>query len=138
MGAIALVALIFGAWTGLLSLRRRAELYRERARYHSEMEGTLRSIVASGGDNAPVDYSPGPGLPSVRFTARAMTDYHVALRRKYELAAASPWLLVQPDPLPSQDGLESAKPVLQSMFKKPGAELADRRPRVAVRDERAE
>jgi polyphosphate glucokinase len=38
----------------------------------------------------------------------------------------------------TQDGLESAKPDLQSMFKKPGDEFADRRLRVAVRDERAE
>jgi len=39
---------------------------------------------------------------------------------------------------PNQDGFESAKPDLQSMFKKPGDDLADRRPRVAVRDERVE
>jgi len=38
----------------------------------------------------------------------------------------------------NQDGLESAKPDLQSMFKKPGDELADRRLRVAVPDGRAE
>jgi hypothetical protein len=37
----------------------------------------------------------------------------------------------------NEDGLESAKPDLQSMFKKPGDKLADRRLRVAVRDERA-
>ncbi len=38
----------------------------------------------------------------------------------------------------NQDGLESAKPDLQSMFKKPGDDLADHRVRVAVRDASAE
>jgi hypothetical protein len=38
-------------------------------------------------------------------------------------------LLARGPALPNQDGLESAEPDLQSMFKKPGGDLADCRPR---------
>jgi hypothetical protein len=100
MAAVALVALVMGAWVGIRSLRRRAESYQARANYHADMEATLRSIAAREGDEAPVDYSPGPGLPSVRFTARAMADYHAGLRGRYERAAARPWLDVGPEPSP--------------------------------------
>ena len=97
MIVVAVAAWLMAAWVGLARLRRLSSDYRARAEHHAGVEETLRHIVASAGADAPVDISPGPGLRSRRFTARAVAAHEAALRRKYERAARYPWLPVEPD-----------------------------------------
>jgi hypothetical protein len=99
MIVVAVAAGLMAAWVGLARLRLLSSDYRARAEQHAGIEETLRRIVASDGADAPVDISPGPGLRSRRFTARAVAEHEAALRRKYERAARYPWLPVEPDPL---------------------------------------
>jgi hypothetical protein len=47
-------------------------------------------------------------------------------------------LLARGSALPNQDGLESAEPDFQSMFKKPGDDLVDCRPRLTLHEDTAE
>jgi hypothetical protein len=106
MIAVAVAACLMAAWVGVARLRRLSSDYRVRTEQHAGIEETLRRIVASDGANAPVDVSPGPGLPSRRFTAGAVAEHEAALRRKYERASRYPWLPVEPDP-PGREGIPS-------------------------------
>jgi hypothetical protein len=99
MVMVAVAAGLMTAWVGHARLRLLSSNYRARAEQHAGIEETLRRIVASDGADAPVDISPGPGLRSRRFTARAVAEHEAALLRKYERAARYPWLRVEPDPL---------------------------------------
>jgi hypothetical protein len=98
MIVVAVAAVLMAASNGLARLRLLSSDYRARAEEHAGIEATLRRIIASDGADTPVDISPGAGLRSRRFTARAVADYEAALRRKYERAARYPWLRVKPDP----------------------------------------
>jgi hypothetical protein len=99
MVAVAVAAGLMAGSIGLARLRLLSSDYRARAEQHAGIEETLRHIIASDESDTPVDISPGAGLRSRRFTARAVADYEAALRRKYERAARYPWLRVEPDPL---------------------------------------
>jgi hypothetical protein len=99
MALVAVAALLMGAVDGYLRLRRRSVAFRARAEQHAAMEEMLRRLLIDvSGDRSPVDISPGPGLPSKRFTARFVADREASLKRKYERAARYPWLPVAPDP----------------------------------------
>jgi hypothetical protein len=101
MAAVAVVAVLMGAWVGLARLRRISAAYHALAEEHAGVEETLRRMIATEGADSPVDISPGPGLPSIRFTAQAAAAHEAELRRKYERAARYPWMPVGPDsPMP--------------------------------------
>ncbi len=98
MVIVAVSAALMGAGVGYVRLSRKAAGLRARAGEHAAMEQTLRWMIATSGADAPVDISPGPGIRSKRFTARAVADHVAALKAKYERAARFPWLHVEPDP----------------------------------------
>ena len=99
MAIVAVVAATLGGFVEYRRLTRIAAEYRAKAEDHAGVEKTLRMIVEQTGPNSPVDISPGPGLRSRRFTAKAVADFEATLSRKYEKAARYPWLSVPPDPL---------------------------------------
>jgi hypothetical protein len=98
MVVVAVAAAPMAASVGYSRLRHISADYRGRAERHAGMEQTLRWIVVTGGANAPVDVSRGPGLRSRRFFAGAVAEHEGSLRRKYERAARYPRLPLEPDP----------------------------------------
>lgn len=96
MIAVALAALILGAAGEYRRLSLASARFRALADEHADAEQILRGMRP----DAPIDVSPGPGLPSVRFTASAVADHEASLRHKYERAARFPWRSVARDPLP--------------------------------------
>lgn len=99
MIAVAVLALLLGGYVKVVEYRRLALIYRGKAQDHAGMESTLRMIAARQGDASPVDISLKPGTPSIRFPVRAVAEFEAKLKRKYERAAARPWLPVAPDPM---------------------------------------
>jgi hypothetical protein len=98
---IVLVAAVAASLGGLIEYRgltRKAAEYRAKAEDHAGIEQTLRAIIEKSGPNSPIDISPGDGIRSKRFTAKVVAEFEAALSRKYERAARSPWLTVEPDP----------------------------------------
>jgi hypothetical protein len=116
MLATAVLALVMGsckmAW---LSSR-----YRKAAQFSAAMESMFRQLrrVTAGNDRWRDDLALFLGLGpivkdrSVRTAAdrgfQKSVDYYAALRRKYERAAAWPWLAVEAHPPRSPDLLESS------------------------------
>ena len=98
MAIVAVVAATLGGFVEYRRLNRIAAEYRAKAEEHAGVERTLRTVVEQTGPKSPVDISPGPGLRSRRFTAKAVADLEARLVRKYERAARYPWLSVAPDP----------------------------------------
>jgi hypothetical protein len=80
-----LAALIWGG-----TLWQRAVLYQWKTRFHSQMERSSVIAVIEGPNNA--------NREELTEMSRAWANHHAALRRKYELAAARPWVYVPPDP----------------------------------------
>jgi hypothetical protein len=99
MAIVAVVAATLSGFVEYRRLTRMAAEYRAKAEDHAGVEKTLRTIIEQTGPNSPVDISPGPGLRSRRFTAKAVADFEAALSRNYERAARYPWLSMEPDPL---------------------------------------
>jgi hypothetical protein len=97
MVVVAVAAALMGAFVEYVRLCRKSTDFRARAEEHAALEQTLRWTIATSGADSPIDISPGPGMRSKRFTARAVTDWQAALRRKYERAAHYPWLPVVAD-----------------------------------------
>jgi hypothetical protein len=98
MIAVAIVALALGIFAECVRLSRKSASFRTQAEACSGIEETLRMIIAASGPDTPVDVSPGPGMPSRRFTAMVVAEHQAALKLKYERAARRPWLPVEPDP----------------------------------------
>jgi hypothetical protein len=108
MAAVAVLALIMGgariAW-----LRDR---YRKAAAYYAAMENLQRTIQRSTVESAAAEEElllafdqkvSADDKQQAAAEAKAMQpliDYYAALKRKYERAAARPWLPVDPDPPP--------------------------------------
>ena len=90
MIAVALIALGMGvgrvAWLGIT--------YRRRADWHAVRHEIARDRVVW------AERMVGRGYlaPGAKLAAESEADYHAALGRKYEHAAARPWLPVEPDP----------------------------------------
>src|SRR4051812_43881044 len=89
---VVLVAVTMGAAEHLRRLR---IVYREQVARHRALETSSRRIAgyATGLQRLGLEprARPGPGR---------RTEYHAAMRRKYERAARYPWLPVPPDPPP--------------------------------------
>jgi hypothetical protein len=98
LALVAVVAATLGGFLEYRRLMRKAAECRARAEDHAGIEQTLRTIIEKSGPSSPVDISPGSGLRSKRFTAKAVADHEAALRLKYERAADYPCLPVEPDP----------------------------------------
>ena len=84
MVAVAVVAVVFGG----VHLRQRANLYREKARQHAQMESIIAAVYA-------LSIPPDPQLAPLN---AARHTYHAAMRAKYDRAASRPWEYVPPDP----------------------------------------
>jgi hypothetical protein len=101
MIAVAILALLaFGE-----SMRRRRGRYRVLAEYHALSERSYAMFARMYRETLPFPTDePGAALsPAARAKAEraeAGGAYHAAMRRKYEHAARSPWLPVEPDPPP--------------------------------------
>jgi hypothetical protein len=97
-------AAVVEAAAGVEALRRRSEGFRELARYHASEElgflGQARLWETGTGvgcsDVAPEVTPESAALGAQRCRRRAA--YEAGLSRKYDRAAARPWLLVAPDP----------------------------------------
>lgn len=96
MIAVAIVAVLLGAGVEWMRFTRRG-FYQSRASLHSQHEATFRHLeqlhnqTAAGSPNA----SP---IRQDAAKAAAMADYHAAMKRKYEEAAARRAGSVEPDP----------------------------------------
>src|SRR4051794_35315787 len=93
---LAVAALAILTW-GLVTLQRTLErmpsripVYKSRAMHHGQMERVTVIAVREGSHTAGVD--------ELARLNRAWSAYHTAMRRKYEFAAAYPWVPVLPDP----------------------------------------
>jgi hypothetical protein len=109
--AAVLGALIFGGVSTGVSLARRSMAYRRTAGYFARHESRARRIAAYHDDLAKVLMRRASTLPvhgrtsSINPVDEKLAAYWVkraenyaVLRRKYETAAARPWLPVAPDP----------------------------------------
>jgi len=96
--AVEVVGVAIGAFIEINRLRHMSAKFRSRAEEHAAVEQSLRWVIATSGANSPIDISPGPGLRSKRYTARAAAEHEAMLARKYFRAARYPWLPVAPDP----------------------------------------
>lgn len=125
---VVVVALGFGAWSQFAAIKRRQQQYRSRAAYFTELErdvrylqdshlGLTRSFEKSASFYLKMKerYSSPKSQAEIiakydennrlaereRARAEAYTEvieYTGKMKRKYELAARSPWLPVKPDP----------------------------------------
>ncbi len=75
IAAVAVTAVLMGAFDGYVRLSRKSVGFRARAEEHAGMEQTLRRTIDAGGVAAPVDISLGPGIRSKRFTGWAMAKW---------------------------------------------------------------
>jgi hypothetical protein len=99
-----IAAAVVEAAAGAEALRRRAEGFRERARYHASEGGVflgqarLWDLAASAGcTDIPAGASPETYAEGAR-RCRRRAAYEAGLSRKYGRAAARPWLPVATDP----------------------------------------
>jgi hypothetical protein len=95
---------VIEAAAGFAALWRRSADFRERARYHANEESLFLSRAqlwddgsSAGCREVPPDATPEEYAQGAR-RCRARAAYQAALGRKYERAAARPWLPVAPDP----------------------------------------
>jgi hypothetical protein len=88
MAVVAVLAVLLGAGAEVVRLARLAEDYRQRAKYFVAAEDVRNLTVAA---ERMVD--PGAARKPDRIAA-----HYAQLRRRYERAAARPWLPVAPDP----------------------------------------
>jgi hypothetical protein len=90
MIAVAVLGIAFGGLAGLLRMGQRAQRLHAVAREHRQREIvnrlTVQGLVMQGAAR--------PGVER----HRVLTDYHHALKLKYEYAASHPWLPVSSDP----------------------------------------
>jgi hypothetical protein len=68
-----------------------ASQYRLRASGHSLLESVYKGTIFRGTGRAAGTYAHGTANPE-------LAAYHAEMRRKYENAAARPWLAIEPDP----------------------------------------
>jgi hypothetical protein len=89
------------AAAGAEALRRRAEGFRELARYHASEEVALLGqarLWESGPGVGCADIAPDATPEESARACRRRAAYEAGLSRKYGRAAARPWLPVAPDP----------------------------------------
>jgi hypothetical protein len=96
------VAMVEAA-AGFAVIQRRAEDFRERAKYHASEEGQFLSRArlwdrasSEGCTEIPPDATPEEYAQGAQ-RCRRRAAYQAGLSRKYQLAAARPWLPVAPD-----------------------------------------
>jgi hypothetical protein len=114
MAVVAFVALILGGVSEGIRISSLAKYYRGRAEYHASH---ARSIATSIYDDQ------GRALASTEELGRLdpiWEAHHIALKRKYERAAAMPWVLVPrdpPDPLNALARVRSRRPGFSISFR---------------------
>jgi hypothetical protein len=93
MVMVGIVAIALGV-IEIVRERRLASGYRLRAKFYATWEASTGDIVFTGSGRA-------QGLTAVaKAPDEGQKAYAASMRRKYEWAAAHPWLPVQPDPPP--------------------------------------
>jgi hypothetical protein len=100
MIAVAIVALLLGAGVEWMRFTRRG-FFEAKASYHSQFEdqfrGFERDFIRMAGGSQATNPNANPFQQSAA-RAAAVADYHAAMRRKYEEAAARRAFSVEPDP----------------------------------------
>lgn len=130
MALVAAASLLLGGWVEVPRLRHRAEGYRARARTHAARESRYRrmldleaqrraywsAMAVEWARRAEASTDSRDSWADLASQAKTLAEcrrervtrlsgdlgHHAALRRKYELAAARPWLPIWPDPPPPE------------------------------------
>jgi hypothetical protein len=102
----ALLVLGISAYAGSRMVSQRANRFRQRAQFHARRAAMFQNSIQSK-ERAAVDCEAYGGERMIRIAAEYRAEvklcvklaaYHTGLLRKYERAAASPWLPVAADP----------------------------------------
>jgi hypothetical protein len=106
MLAVSIVAAAFGGYAAFTATRRRANRYRQLARFHAR-RATMFEDSEKSKDRAARDCEAYGGARMLRIAGEYREEikicvkyaaFHAQLRRKYEHAAAQPWLPIESDP----------------------------------------
>jgi hypothetical protein len=93
IATVVISAALLGLFVEINRERKLASQYRLEARMHSLLESASNGTVFHGTGAAAGTYAHGVANPE-------LAAYHAAMRRKYENAAARPWITIEPDPPP--------------------------------------
>jgi hypothetical protein len=93
IATVVISAALLGLFVEINRELKLASHYRLEARLHSLQESASNGTVFHGIGAAAGTYAHGTANPE-------LAAYHAEMRRKYENAAARPWLAIEPDPLP--------------------------------------
>jgi hypothetical protein len=93
IAAVAISATLLGVIVEINRELKLASQYRLEAKMHGLLESASNGTVFRGTGAAAGMYAHGTANPE-------LAVYHAEMRRKYENAAARPWIAIEPDPLP--------------------------------------
>jgi hypothetical protein len=93
IATVVISAALLGLFVEINRELKLASQYQLEARMHSLLESASKGTVFRGTSGAAGVYAHGTVNPE-------LAAYHAEMRRKYENAAARPWLAIEPDLLP--------------------------------------